>query len=170
MVESDVEREPWLVYERRRLTRGWTHPLQVVDVEKALRAAGVVVGRFARSGAPQDGWWPREAVALHVHRYGDSLVRDWGPHDAREQVGLAVPACPSALRTDVRDALLSHGLPTAVEWLSELADRGEGWSSSTHRLEVRWRAGSLAVVEDESHSSLWRTETDGPGLSWWRTG
>ena len=162
--------DPWLVYEKRRLAQGWTHPLQVVDVAEALRTAGVTVGRFARSGAAQQGWWGMEAVALHVHRYGDSVVREWGPHDPTEQVGLAVTACPSDLRTEVRAALISEGLPRAVRWLAALADRGEGWSASTHRFEVRWRAGSLIFVEDESHSSLWRTETDDPGLSWWRSG
>lgn len=164
---AKVEDEPWLEYEKRPLPRGFTHPLQQTDVRDALVSAGVVVGRFARSGSAGQDWWEMEVVVLHAHRYGDAVVSDWGPHDPVEQVGLAVPGCPSRLRGELREALLDSGLPRVVEWLRAVQDRGEGWRLKTHRIEARWRNGVLGFVEDESHGSLWRTETQGPGLTWY---
>ncbi len=90
--------EPWLEYEKRPLPRDFTHPLGQSEVRDALTAAGVYVGRFGRSGSHGQNWWDMEAVALHAHRYGDDVARAWGPHDPVEQVGLAVPGCPSQSR------------------------------------------------------------------------
>ncbi len=158
--------EPWLEYEKRPLPRGFTHPLGQSEVRDALTAAGVFVGRFGRSGSHGQNWWDMEAVALHAHRYGDDVARAWGPHDPVEQVGLAVPGCPSELKPQVRAALLGAGLPRAIEWLAGLRDRGDGWLTTTHRFEVLWRNGTLTFEKDQSHPSLWRTETQGPGLTW----
>lgn len=166
MTETQVE--PWLEYERRPLRRGFTHPLQQGHVRDALRSAGLIIGRFARSGAHEQYWWDNQVVVLHAHRYGDDVARAWGDHDPLAQVGLAVPGCPGGMRSEVRDVLLGMGLPQTIDWLLRVRERGDAWGVKTRRFEVRWRSGTLTFVEDESHPSLWRTETQGPGLSWWQ--
>lgn len=163
---TDAQDEPWLEYEKRPLPRGFTHPLKQRDARDALKAAGLVIGRFGRSGTHGQNWWDLEVVVLHAHRYGDDVARAWGPHDPVEQVGPAVPGCPGGLKSEVRAALLDSGLPKAIDWLLRLRHRGDAWRVGTHRFEVLWKAGALSFAEDQAHPSLWRTETQGAGLTW----
>lgn len=101
------------------------------------------------SDCVEAAWQEKRPVRLlSVHRYGDSLVREWGDWPLARQTHLWFNACPSPLRSDLRAVVLDEALPRVLAWLAMAAERGNAWGASEHQLEAMWEHPGIRYVED----------------------
>lgn len=80
MEDEDVEHaEPWRKYTKKRLPRGFAHPLGQQDVRSALLTTDVAVDWLSLSDCDESAWRDLSPVRLlSVSRVGDAVRRGCG--------------------------------------------------------------------------------------------
>ncbi len=114
---------------RRKLPRGWSHPIKSSEIAASLPAGGSVTW----NGRPQ-GWQTAEERLV--------FWMAWSPRTAMPQPVMTVWAVPSRDRAAVRAWIDAVAMPEMQAWVRFLHSAHETWLGSDHMTVWRWRGDS----------------------------
>jgi hypothetical protein len=112
---------------RRRLPRGWSHPLKPGEVAACFPGMGSVTW----NGRPQD--W-KAAAFRRVFRL------EWSPRSAMPQPVLTVWAVPSADRAAIRAWIGATAMASMRAWLQAAEAAPQTWRDAEHNAAWHWPA------------------------------
>lgn len=137
--------EPWGVYSKDKLPKGWAYPLGRDEVRAALVSAGAVVGSlsFSRTDMFEGrmillAYWPSDARSQYL---------DPGRHE-RSPLMMWVSAVPSEMRDRIGQELRSVWLGQAADWAAKAPGRGNAWTASDHYWDVRYTKDAGLFLKD----------------------
>jgi len=140
--------EPWELYRRDRLPRGWSYVLGRDEIEVALREAGARV-RTLSLGRPDLPATTKAQTVFDVYFYGDAAPGSFSAVVPRSRLLLMRwTALPSDQASAVAEEVRGVWLPRGCAWAAAAVERENTWAAQEHRWRVTLEGAALRLVEE----------------------
>jgi hypothetical protein len=140
-----ADEEPWDLYDRGKLPKGWAYPIGRDAVSTALVSADVHLNGLIFSMSALDA--SPDVYVLWVRWPSDAEPNRRRDPDSNT-LWLSVRAVPSTLRQEIGHQLSGIWLEKALAWAQQAPHRGNAWTATDHDWYLIRKPDGRMILEE----------------------